>query len=255
MAKQQKVCTVTPKEGDSGRIAAYIRVSTEDQAESGLGLEAQRSQVLAMAQVKNWDTPVIYEDAGVTGTKDITTRPKGAELVEAIQAGEVDALIIPALDRVARRAIWILSFADLCREYDVSLVSCKESLDTSTPTGMFVLNIMAAVAQLERDTISSRTKAALAVRGQKDGEKGGKLPYGYIRTLDGIAIDEEAAQIVKRIFALHRRGRTLRDIAAQVSSEKKVWRHSSIAEILKNKDVYKGGRRGASDVRWPAIIR
>lgn len=255
MAKQAKVCTVTPARAGIKRVAAYIRVSTDDQVESGLGLEAQRAQVLAMAQVKNWPAPEIYEDAGVTGTKDITTRPKGKQLIEAIQAGEIDAIIIPALDRVARRAIWILSFADLCRAYDVSLVSCKESLDTSTPTGQFVLTIMAAVAQLERDTISSRTKAALAVRGQRDGEKGGKLPYGYMRTNTGVATDAEAAQVVKRIFALHRRGRPLRDIAAQVSSDEKKWKHSSIAEILKNKDAYKGGKRGDSNTRWPVILR
>src|SRR5437868_5966832 len=85
-------------------IAAYIRVSTEDQAESGLGMEAQRTRCKAMAQVKGWPEPTFYEDDGISGTKPVSKRPGLKLLVEDIMAGKIQAVIIPSLDRLGRTA-------------------------------------------------------------------------------------------------------------------------------------------------------
>jgi site-specific DNA recombinase len=115
------------------------------------------------------------------------------------------------------------------------------------------MHMFAALAQLERDLISQRTTDALAERGKRDGEKGGRLPYGYHRSEDGIIINKEEAKVVRRIFRLHKQGKSLREIARAVSDERQ-WRHSSIAEILRNETAYKGSKRGESDVRWPSIL-
>lgn len=232
------------------QVAAYIRVSTEDQAESGLGMEAQRTRCKAMCEVKAWPEPTFYVDDGISGTKDVDKRPGLQKLVDDIKAGKVNAVVIPSLDRLGRRMHIIINLLDAFNKHGVSLVSCKESFDTSTPQGQFVLHMFAALAQLERDLISQRTIDALFERSKRDGETGGRLPYGYVRSSDGVLVDTDAAKDVRRIFALHRRGASLREIGAKVGKP-----HTSVVEILRNRDAYKGGKRGESDVRWPVIVR
>jgi site-specific DNA recombinase len=163
MASKRKA-VVTPVEQGELRVAAYLRVSTDEQAESGLGLDAQLRQVNGMAMAMGWPEPKQYVDAGVTGTIDVGERPQGTQLLADIHAGKIDAVIVAALERIGRRAIYILNFIDDTKD-SIQLVSCKESIDTSTPAGKFLVLIMAEIAELERDTISARTKAALDARG------------------------------------------------------------------------------------------
>ncbi len=231
-------------------IAAYIRVSTEDQAESGLGMDAQRSRCKAMCEVKSWPAPSFYVDDGISGTKPVAKRPGLRKMLEDIESGRVDAVVISSLDRLGRSAHIIINLVEEFRQKYIALVSCKESFDTSTPQGQLMLGIFAVLAQFERDLISQRTTDALVERELRDGETGGRLPYGYIRTPLGIVIDEEAAKNVRRIFSMRKRGVSLREIGAKVGKP-----HTSVAEILLNRDAYKGGRRGESARRWPVIVR
>jgi site-specific DNA recombinase len=200
-------------------IGAYLRVSTDEQAESGLGIEAQRGQVRAMATVKGWPAPFEYVDNGVSGAKDVKDRPQLKRLMVDVASGKTDAVIIPSLDRLGRRTRIILQLVDDFAERGVTLVSCRESFDTSTPTGQFVLTILAGLAQMERDLASARTKAALAVKGHTDGEMGGTVPYGYMRTEDGPMIDLGNAQTVRRIFMWRRTAHSLRTTAAMLNAD------------------------------------
>lgn len=241
-------------------VAAYLRVSTDEQAKSGLGLAAQERQTRAMATVKGWSEPVIYSDDGITGTKGVRGRPALAALMAAVARGEVDAVIIKSLDRLGRKTRLILELVDDLNRAGVSLVSCKESLDTTTPTGQFVLTLFAALAQLERDTIAERTRDALDAHGLRDGEKGGKLPFGYVRTDRGLRVDRAGAYVVRAIFARRASGASMRAIADALNADGhctdhgKDWQHSSVREILSRETIYRGGLRGASTLRWPAIL-
>jgi site-specific DNA recombinase len=233
------------------RVAAYIRVSTEDQAESGLGMDAQRTRCKALCQVKCWPEPVFYVDDGISGTKPLNKRPGLKSLVEDVQDNKVDAIVISSLDRLGRRMVIVINLIEeLCFYNDIALVSCKESFDTSTPQGTFVMHMFVAMAQLERDLISQRTVEALSERDKRDGEHGGGVPFGYMRTSEGIAVDVEEAKIVRRVFALRRQGKSLRQIGTMVKKP-----HTSIAAILRNKSAYKGGKRGGSNICWPIILK
>lgn len=257
MARRNKAQTQATK--SISKVAAYIRVSTEEQAKEGYGLEAQRTRCLAMCQVKDWPTPEFYADEGISGTKDATKRPQLARLLADIRAGDIDAIVILDLSRLGRNTRLVLDLVHEFSTADVALVSCKESLDTATPQGQFVLTLFAALGQLERDQISERTIAALAERCKIDGEKGGRLPYGYIRTDNGIAIEPLAAAIVRRIFQLRSDGRSLRAIALDVSTLAPAprggkWYATSVSEIMMNDDAYAGGLRNESSVAWPTIL-
>jgi site-specific DNA recombinase len=243
------------------RTAAYLRVSTDEQADSGLGLEAQRARCLAMATVKNWNEPAVYCDAGISGTKDATKRPELQRLLSDVRAGNVDAVIILSLDRLGRKTRLVLDLVEELARHRVALVSCKESLDTTSPQGQFVLTMFAALAQLERDLVSERTKAALTERSKQNGDAGGRMPYGYVRVESGVVVDVEAIPTIKFIFNARKRGDSLRDIAAKLNERSivgprgGVWHHTSVKEVLANRDAYMGRPRGLSDVRWPAVLK
>jgi site-specific DNA recombinase len=241
------------------RAAIYLRVSTEEQATAGYGLDVQRDRCLAMATVKGWQVePIhIYADEGLSGTKDATGRPALAALLAAVEIGNVDAVIVLSFDRLGRKTRIVLDLVDRLSASGCQLVSCKESLDTSTPAGSFVLTIFAALAQLERDTIVERTTSGRNARGKKDGEKGGRLPFGYVRTPEGISVDLDRAALVKRIFRRRNAGATLRAIAGDLPGPGPRggrWHPSSVAEVLANVEAYQGGARGESAVRWPTLL-
>ena len=252
MKKQSELVSAA----ETTRAAIYIRVSSEEQV-SGYGLDVQRERCRAQAIAKGWSIAGEYEDAGISGTKDATQRPGLAGLIAAAEIGNIDAVIVLALDRLGRRTRIVLDLVDQLSAAGVDIVSCKESLDTTTPAGRFVLTMFAAIAQLERDNIVERTTAGRNVRGLKDGEKGGRVPYGYTRGPAGLVIDEDAAGIVRRIFRLRADHHTLRDIASILTTPSPrggAWFASGVREILINEPAYRGGCRGESSERWPVIL-
>lgn len=92
--------------------AIYLRVSTQEQADSGLGLAAQQARCLAMADAKGWPIPVIYADEGVSGTRGREKRPRLDLLMQAVEAGTINAVIVLDLTRLARRTQPVLSLID-----------------------------------------------------------------------------------------------------------------------------------------------
>jgi len=238
-------------------VGIYIRVSTEQQAKEGYGLAAQETRCMAMAQVKGWPNITRYADEGLSGTKDAEKRPGLKQLLKDARTGKIQAVIILSLDRLGRKTRLVLDLVDELTRYGVALISCKESLDTSTPQGQFVLTLFAALAQLERDLIAERTSAALSERGAIDGEKGGRLPYGYLRTDAGLIVDEAAAKVVQQIYQLKGEGLSYRAIIAQLDCAGPrggKWYPSSIREVLLNEHAYRGGQRGDSPIAFPSII-
>lgn len=253
------------------RAAIYLRVSTDDQAQNGYGLDVQREKCRAMALVKGWEVADdhIFTDEGISGTLDAADRPALAALLAAAENGEIDAVILLALDRLGRKTRLVLDLVERLTNAGVTVVSTKEGLDTSTPQGQFVLTMFAALAQLERDTIVERTTAGREQRGKIDGEKGGRLPFGYVRRAAEITIkrppsidvDDQAALVVRRIFALRDQGLSLHKIAAQLTADrvptprgKQQWSAMGVREILQNEAAYKGGPRNGSGYNWPAIL-
>ncbi|PWT76173.1 MAG: hypothetical protein C5B60_04420 [Chloroflexi bacterium] len=201
------------------RVATYMRVSTDEQADSGLGIDSQLSRVRGMSAAKGWCEPIVYTDAGISGTKDASKRPALQRLLADVRAGSIDAVIILSLDRLGRKTRLVLDLVEELAGCGVALVSCKESLDTTSPQGQFVLTMFAALAQLERDLIAERTKAALTEHSKRDGEAGGKLPYGYVRSVDGVAVDDNILKHVHFIFNARKRGDTLREIAIKLNEK------------------------------------
>jgi site-specific DNA recombinase len=200
------------------RVIGYVRVSTDKQADSGLSIDAQRARLEAWCVMQGAELLRVEVDAGASAkTLD---RPGLGRALASIDAGDADALLVAKLDRLTRSvrdldALLSDHFADGAGD----LVSVAESIDTRSAAGRLVLNVLASVAQWEREAIGERTAAALAVKAGR-GERVGAVPYGYELASDGVrlvaVVSEQEAIAVAR--GLRDQGRSLRAIASDLAA-------------------------------------
>jgi DNA invertase Pin-like site-specific DNA recombinase len=141
-------------------MIGYLRVSTEEQANSGLGLEAQRDTIQRYADAHGWEV-VWYEDAGLSARS--MDRPALQEALASLHPKQraVNGLVVAKLDRLSRSVADFSGVLGLARARRWALVAIDLSVDTSTPTGELVANVMMSVAQWERRVIGERTSAAM----------------------------------------------------------------------------------------------
>jgi site-specific DNA recombinase len=196
------------------KAVAYLRVSTEDQAARGVSLEAQRAKIEAYAGLYDLDLVAVVEDAGVSArTMD---RPGLQRALAMLARGEAQALIVLKLDRLTRsvRDLGELLEGPFAR---AALLSVGEQIDTRTAGGRLVLNVLASVAQWERETIGERTATAMAHKKTK-GERVGAVPYGYGLGADRHALVLVAAEqaVIAEARRLKASGLALRAIAAEL---------------------------------------
>ncbi len=145
------------------RVVGYIRVSTAEQADSGLGMEAQRRTLHLECERRAWNLLEVFEDAGASG-KSLGKRPALDLALGALRAGRADALVVAKLDRLSRSLIDFCALMEDGRRHGWALVALDLGVDTTTPSGEMVANVMASFAQFERRLIGQRTKEALAVK-------------------------------------------------------------------------------------------
>ena len=136
------------------KIAAYIRVSTDDQK-----IDSQLDSIKKYCALKDWPEPVLFIDHGESGKKE--SRPKLDEMLKRIQNKEFQALIVFKFDRLSRSTIQLIQLMELFKAHDVNFISLGESIDTTTPAGKMIFGIFAVLAEFERENIVARVKAGI----------------------------------------------------------------------------------------------
>ena len=152
-------------------VIAYTRVSTDEQAASGLGLDAQRRQIEAAVSLHPEWTDVLWLSDDGYNAKTLK-RQAMQQALGALQAGDAEALVVAKLDRISRSVSDFCALVERSRREDWQLVVLDLGVDTTTATGEMVANILASLAQFERRLIGERTSAALQalkVRGTRLG--------------------------------------------------------------------------------------
>jgi len=144
------------------RVVGYVRVSTDEQAGSGAGLEAQRQAIVAECERRGWTLIEVIEDAGFSA-KDMR-RPGVQEALRVLKAGDAKALVAAKLDRLSRSMLDFTGLMATAQKQNWALVALDCAVDTTTPAGEAMANVLATFAQFERRLISQRTKDALAVK-------------------------------------------------------------------------------------------
>lgn len=209
---------------------AYLRVSTDEQAHSGAGLDAQRTAIATEAARRGWTVTAWHADEGVSGSKPAAERPAASAALDAVTNGHAAALIVAKLDRLGRS---VYDLAGLMQRSDAegwTLTACDGTVDTSTPAGRFHTHIMAGVAELERGLISQRTRDALAAK------RAAGVRLGRPSVL--------ARDVVARIVDERDAGRSLRLIAEGLTADgittargRATWSTSSVQAVLAGQDA------------------
>lgn len=202
----------------------YRRVSTTEQADSGLGLAAQTKAISASITARGWTVAEDCTDEGVSGSIAPEKRPQLAHALGMLARGEADALIVAKLDRATR------SVADLCHLLELSdregwdFIALDLGIDTSTPMGRAMAQMASVFSELERKMIGQRTSDALQAL-KANGRRLGRpvdLPDD-VRT----RIEQDRAQ-----------GRSLRQIADGLTADGiptargGAWHASTVSKVL-----------------------
>lgn len=198
------------------KAIAYIRVSTEQQAEEGISLEAQKAKIVAWCAANDYqlDDASLFIDAGISG-KSMNKRPALVSALAAVKKG--DALVVYSLSRLARSTKDTLVIAEQIDAKKADLVSLSEKLDTTTAAGRMMFKMLAVLADFERDLVAERTKAALNHK-KVCGEVYSPTPFGF-KAINGKLQQVEAeAAVVQEILAMRNQGSTLGAIADSLNS-------------------------------------
>lgn len=220
------------------RAAIYIRVSTAQQAESGLGLSDQQAAATAYIEANGWQLAEVYADRGVSGRE--TSRPALDRVLADAEAGKFERLVILRLDRLGRNARGMLEVAERLNRASVGLAAVRDSIDTASPSGRMIFAVLSAMAEYESELIGSRNAAAAGERAKR-GQHHGRSPYGYTSNGGKLEPVREQAAIVRRIFREAAAGKPQRQIAKGLSDDgiltltgKAKWSQATIGTILVN---------------------
>ena len=137
------------------RVAIYARVSTKEQS-----TEAQVAQLTNYCQARGWSDVAVFRDDGISGVRD--NRPELDQLRQQMMAGEFSAVIVSKMDRLGRSLAMILRFWDEADAAGARVIVIDQGIDTSTPSGRLQRNMLAALAEFERELILERTRAGVA---------------------------------------------------------------------------------------------
>lgn len=195
----------TRAEAPADTVVAYLRVSTDEQAVSGAGLEAQRAAITALAERRGWTITAWFTDEGLSGGLAPAKRPGMRDALAAVRNREAAALVAAKLDRLSRSMADAAAMLDRSEREGWQLVTCDMAADTSTPQGRAAAHMTMTFAELERGLISQRTREALAAR------KAAGVQLGTPTQVPD--------EVLRRIITEAAEGRSLRKIAAGLMAD------------------------------------
>lgn len=238
------------------KIAIYTRCSTKEQAEEGVTLDDQRNRLRVWAGLMGHEIVLESEDAGISGAVPVVERPGFAGILPYLESGRCEGVAITALDRLGRSTTDIL---EISRRFDAkgwSLFSMRDSLDTTTAAGRFMLTILAGAAEFERAIIGERTKSGLAQVKSQGQRYSHILPFGRMLAEDGVHLidhpDEQRvlSYVIERIKEGHTYQMILADLRRNVGLHPRSggeWQEHHIASIMRS--LKKSGRMPVRGMR------
>ncbi|MCH7780000.1 MAG: recombinase family protein [Acidobacteria bacterium] len=232
------------------RAAIYTRKSTTAGLDSNFtSLQNQRERGENYIASQGWTLETApYDDGGFSGGN--TDRPALQQLMQRVEAREFDVIVVYRLDRISRSLVDFVKIHDFLDRHDVALVSVTESINTTTPHGRMMVNVLLSFAQYERELAAERTRHKIEAARRRGKWTGGRPVLGY-DVVDGcLAVNKDEATQVKAIFELYvetpslitvvqelnRRGWTQKRWTTKTGNEcgGSQWNKSSLRTLLTN---------------------
>jgi DNA invertase Pin-like site-specific DNA recombinase len=216
----------------------YLRVSTDEQADSGLGIEAQRAACIAAAARLGLEITGEHIDAGISGAKGIADRPGLLSAISAVKRGGV--LLVGKRDRVARdMAITIAVESELTRKGARLVSAAGEGSGDDGISGLILRTFTDLQAQTEGMMIRARTRAAMQAKKARGERVSRFLPFGFDLAPDGVHLvaNIREQKIIEIVRTLRADGMTLRAIATALDTTEpredgKTWQAMSIKRMI-----------------------
>jgi DNA invertase Pin-like site-specific DNA recombinase len=213
------------------RAVIYLRVSTANQAESGLGIESQRTEIEALCARSGWTIVSEHIDNGISGKAALTARPALTSALADVEAMEADVLIVAKLDRVARDFLVQLLVEQKLERSGARLVSVAgEGTDSDSPSDVLIRRLFSSISEMNGKLISERVKAALAEK-VKRGERIGASPFGFTAQSGKLLPDKNYDSLLL-MFELKREGHNQTKIAEILAerSPSASWTQSKVSK-------------------------
>lgn len=247
------------------RVAIYVRVSTDIQAEEGYSLDAQLGRCKAYADSQGWEVVVTYIEEGESA-KDLN-RTEIKRMLSDASAGLFDVLLVYRLDRLTRSVRDLHSLMDLFERQNIKFRSATELYDTTTAMGRLFINIVASLAEWERSNLGERVRFGKEQQVKEGGWPGGPVPFGYEWDGETMHLVPNEYVILRELRRLYMAGNGLRGVALALNlkgmhrRDGGLWGYENVKYTLQNplyaqiirfggKDAsgkYRGNRRGHKD--------
>jgi len=226
------------------RVAIYVRVSTEEQASSGVSLEAQKESLTSYCKTYQYEIYNIYEDAGKSA-KNMRGRPQMMKMLKDAKEGKFDTILIYKLDRFSRSLKDLILTVEQLKKIDIDFISLQDKIETNSASGKLMFHIISSFAEFERDIIGERTRFGMEKKA-RDGEIVNRAPLGYKIKDKRLVIDHENKDLVKEIFLLYSEHRISLNALAKryhytVRGIKKLLMNQTyIGKVKFNENLHKG---------------
>lgn len=222
------------------RVAIYVRVSTDMQAEEGYSLDAQVDRCKAYAKSQDWDVVAVYIEEGESA-KDLN-RPEIQRMLSDAGDASFDVLLVYRLDRLTRSVRDLNVLLDLFDKQNIKFRSATEVYDTTTAMGRLFINIVAALAEWERGNLSERVKFAMEQLTKEGRWHGGPVPEGYAWDIESstMTIVSEEYAVLRELRRLYIAGNGTGVVAKELNLQGKLrrdsnkWSPEAVTYILDN---------------------
>jgi site-specific DNA recombinase len=202
------------------KVAAYIRVSGPGQVgEDAFGPDIQRNAISAFAVSQGWEIVETYEDLSVTGT--VLERPALQRMIEDGEEGKYDVVLVHKIDRMSRSLKELLKLVeDILEPMGIALKSVTESfVDTSSPEGKAMFQMLGSFSELDKNQLVRKLKSGRIEKHERGGFSVGQVATGY-QSMDGkLVVQDDWAEVVKRIYQMALQGDGVNRIARILNDE------------------------------------
>lgn len=237
---------IQPFEKKTGAVG-YIRVSTKAQAGDGkYGIEAQKADIINYAKENGYDIKKWYIDRGESGAKVHRTEFDRIIYENEVYAPLAYAVIVSKADRVARDIYIYYAFKQKLQARGIKLISVHEDFGEMGAFSVVLESFIVAMAQVERETIRTRTMRGRQLKAAHGCYSGGRAPYGYDIKDKKLLVNEKEAKMIRKIFEMIDAGLNYQLIANWLSangyrarSGKDLVRNN-IQRIADNRKLYEG---------------
>ena len=213
----------------------YIRVSSAQQAQEGVSLEAQQAKIEQWCLANGYELVNVFKDEGISG-KRMDTRQGLQDALATIKKG--NAFVFYSMSRVARSTKDMLSIGDLITKKRADMVSVIEDFDTTSASGKLMFQMLAVLAEFERNLVGERTATVLQNKKANNQKYCNKTPYGFKRVDDRLEQVKQEVKVVAEIQQARAKGQTLQAIADNLNlrgiptKTNKQWQPATIHLLL-----------------------